>query len=304
MIVGTDEIEALESRTSRPRCRAMILGVDVMIEIQQHLFDDAGEARGRHRRGREEGGLVGAEPRRPGHHDRVMGVEQGRVQRQRGPGDRGPGVAANCLPAMVKIVNDEFGIVKGLMGSVARLRRGRGPSRNSSPREELRRAPARRPWTSCRPRPGRPRPLVWCCPALKDKLDGARDAGAGASRLSHRSDRRDCNVAERRGDVVRRLQGGDEGRAQGILKSTTCRSCRRRITDRTRRSGLALDQSDRATTRPRSMSWYDDDQLARTARRPGRDRRRVAVRHGRSTLFRLDDLATRGLGARGVLRSD
>ena len=66
----------------------------------------------------------------------------------------------NCFVPMVKVIDDEFDIVSGLMTTVHAYTNDQNLL--DLPHKDLRRARAGARPTSCRPPPGRPGPPGWC----------------------------------------------------------------------------------------------------------------------------------------------
>ena len=80
----------------------------------------------------------------------------------------------NCLAPMAKVLNDAFGIVKGLMTTIHAYTNGPEPAGRARTRTCA--APAPPPSTWSRPRPARPRPSGWCCPSSRASSTASRCA--------------------------------------------------------------------------------------------------------------------------------
>ena len=159
---------------------------------------------------------------------------------------------------MAKALNDEFGIVKGLMTTIHAYTHDQ--NLQDGPHKDLRRARAAAinivPTST-----GAAKAIGLVLPELKGKLDGYRPARAGADRLGHRPD-----VRGRPRDDGRRGQRGRQGRGgrrpQGLPAATPrTRSSRRDI-----------------VTDPRSCIF--DAGLTKVHRQPGQGRRLVRQRVG------------------------
>ena len=123
----------------------------------------------------------------------------------------------NCLAPMAKVLNDEFGIVKGLMTTIHAYTQDQ--NLQDGPHKDLRRARAAAlnivPTST-----GAAKAIGLVLPELKGKLDGFALRVPDAHRLGHRPDRsrlgRETTVEE----VNAAVKAAAEGPLKGILKYT------------------------------------------------------------------------------------
>ena len=114
IVVGDQEIKAFAERDPAALPWGD-LGVDVVVE-STGFFTDADQGQGPPRRRCEEGHHLGARVER-GHHHRDGGQPH-RLRPRRAHVISNASCTTNCLGPMAKALNDELGIVKGLMTTV------------------------------------------------------------------------------------------------------------------------------------------------------------------------------------------
>ena len=146
------------------------VGADVVIE-STGFFTDADQAKA-HIDGGAKKVIISA-PAKNEDVTIVMGVNEGDYDPAAHTIISNASCTTNCLGPMAKALNDEFGIVKGLMTTVHAYT-GTRTSRTAPTRTCAGPAP-RRP-TSCRPRPVPPRRSAWSCPSSRASSTATRCA--------------------------------------------------------------------------------------------------------------------------------
>ena len=159
------------------------LGVDVVIE-STGFFTDATKAHA-HVDGGAKKVIISA-PASNEDITVVMGVNHERLRRGQHTVISNASCTTNCLGPMAKALNDEFGIVKGLMTTIHAYTADQNLQDNIH--KDLRRARAAAS-TWCRPRPVPPRRSAWSCPSSRASST-ATPARPGPDRLGHRPDLR------------------------------------------------------------------------------------------------------------------
>ena len=206
----------------------------------------------------------------------------------------------NCLGPLAKVLNDEFGIVKGLMTTIHAYTQDQ--NLQDGPHKDLRRARAAAlnivPTST-----GAAKAIGLVLPELKGKLDGYALRVPIPTGSVHRPDRRAVQVRHRRRD--QRRDEGRRGRAAQGHPEVLRRADRvERHRHRPAQLDLRLgpDQGDRQPGQG-GVLVRQRVGLLEPARRPGRAGRQVAVDRWPSKT--LDDLLAEGVSGRGVLvRSD
>ena len=296
IVVGSNKIKALEIKDGPPRCRGAI-SASTWSWSRPAIFTDGSQGQGSPRGRRQEGHhLRPGQGRRP---DRRARRQRRQVRRQ--PEHHQQRLLHHQLPcAGAKVLNDEFGIVTGLMTTIHAYTQDQ--NLQDGPHKDLRRARAAAlnivPTST-----GAAKAIGLVMPELKGKLDGYAlrvpiPTGSATDltvELSKSASVEEINAA---------FKAAAEGRLKGILKYYDAPIVSSDIVTDPHCVDLRLgpDQGDRQPGQG-GVLVRQRVGLLEPARRPRRTGRQVAV--DMADLPNLDDLLAQGVSGRGVLvRSD
>jgi glyceraldehyde 3-phosphate dehydrogenase len=189
------------------------LGVDIVIE-STGFFTDATKAKAHIDAGAKK--VIISAPAKNEDITIVMGVNDDDYDPAATTVISNASCTTNCLAPMAKALNDEFGIVKGLMTTIHAYTRTRTCR---TPRTRTCVAPAPPPSTSSRPRPVPPRPSAWSARA-QGQARRLRHARADPDRLGHRPHLRGCRKTPPSTRSTPRQGRAAEGPLKGILVYT------------------------------------------------------------------------------------
>jgi glyceraldehyde 3-phosphate dehydrogenase len=165
IVVGTNKIKALEIKDGPAALPWGDLGVDVVVE-SSGVFNNAAKAKGHLDAGAKK--VVISAPATDPDITIVLGVNEDKYDGSQNIISMAS-CTTNCLGPMVKVVNDEFGIVKGLMTTIHAYTGDQ--NLEDGPHRDLRRARAAAinivPTST-----GAAKAIGVVLPALKGKLDG------------------------------------------------------------------------------------------------------------------------------------
>ena len=296
IVVGTTKIKALEVKEGPAALPWGDLGVDVVVE-STGIFTNAAKAKGHLDAGAKK--VIISAPATDEDITIVLGVNDDKYDGSQNIISNAS-CTTNCLGPLAKVLNDEFGIVKGLMTTIHAYTQDQnlqdGPHKRpaSCPR---RRDQHRADLDRCRQghRPG--------AAGVEGQARRLRAARADPNRFGHRPDRRAVEVGERRGDQ-RRVQGRRRRAAQGHPEVLRRPDRVERHRHRSAQLDLRLgpDQGHRQPGQG-GLLVRQRVGLLQPPRRPGRAGRQVAV--SPVAIKTLSDLLAEGVSGRGVLvRSD
>ena len=269
IVVGNKKIKALEVREGPAALPWGDLGVDVVVE-STGLFTDA-RAKGHLEAGAKK--VIISAPAKDEDITIVLGVNDDKYDGSQNIISNAS-CTTNCLGPLAKVLNDEFGIVKGLMTTIHAYTQDQ--NLQDGPHKDLRRARAAAlnivPTST-----GAAKAIGLVLPELKGKLDGYAlrvpiPTGSVTDLTAELSE-----VRQRRGDQ-RRVQGRRRGQAQGhpeVLRRTD-RVERHRHRPAQLDLRLGPDQGDRQPGQGRLLVRQRMG-LLQPPRRPGRAGRQVPV---------------------------
>ena len=207
IVVGSTKIKALEVKEGPSALPWGDLGVDVVVE-STGIFTNAAKAKGHLDAGAKK--VIISAPATDEDITIVLGVNDDKYDGSQNIISNAS-CTTNCLGPLAKVLNDEFGIVKGLMTTIHAYTQDQ--NLQDGPHKDLRRARAAAlnivPTST-----GAAKAIGLVLPELKGKLDGIRPARADPNGFVHRPDRRAVQVGDRRGDQ-HGVQGGGRRSAQG-----------------------------------------------------------------------------------------
>ncbi len=165
IVVGTAKIKALEVREGPAALPWGDLGVDVVVESTGH-FNDAAKAKGHLQAGAKK--VIISAPATNPDITIVLGVNEGKYDGSQNIISNAS-CTTNCLAPVTKVLNDEFGIVRGLMTTIHAYTQDQ--NLQDGPHKDLRRARAAAinivPTST-----GAAKAIGLVMPELKGKLDG------------------------------------------------------------------------------------------------------------------------------------
>ncbi len=207
IVVGSTKIKALEVKAGPAELPWGDLGVDVVVE-STGIFTNAAKAKGHLDAGAKK--VIISAPATDPDITIVIGVNDDKYDGSQNIISNAS-CTTNCLGPLAKVLNDEFGIVKGLMTTIHAYTQDQ--NLQDGPHGDLRRARAAAlnivPTST-----GAAKAIGLVLPELKGKLDGYALAGADPHGFGHRLDRRAGQVRLRRRHQ-RRVQGCRRGQAEG-----------------------------------------------------------------------------------------
>ena len=299
IVVGDTKIKALEVKAGPAELPWGDLGVDVVVE-STGIFTNAAKAKGHLDAGAKK--VIISAPATDPDITIVIGVNDDKYDGSQNIISNAS-CTTNCLGPLAKVLNDEFGIVKGLMTTIHAYTQDQ--NLQDGPHSDLRRARAAAlnivPTST-----GAAKAIGLVLPELKGKLDGYALRVPIPTGSVDRPDRRAGQAGHRRRDQ-RRVQGSRRRQAQGhpevLRRADRLERHRHRPAQLDLR--LGADQGHRQPGQGRLLVRQRVG-LLQPARRPRRAGRQVAVEpmavlDARSTV----DLLADGVEGRGVLvRSD
>ena len=210
IVVGTAKIKALEVREGPAAMPWKDLGVDVVVE-STGLFTNAAKAKGHLEAGAKK--VIISAPATDPDITIVLGVNDDKYDGSQNIISNAS-CTTNCLAPLAKVLNDEFGIVKGLMTTVHAYTQDQ--NLQDGPHRDLRRARAAAlnivPTST-----GAAKAIGLVMPELKGKLDGyaLRVPVPTGSVTDLTADLSKSASAE---DINSAFKAAAEGRLKGILK--------------------------------------------------------------------------------------
>ena len=190
IVVGNTKIKSLEVKEGPAALPWGDLGVDVVVE-STGIFTNAAKAKGHLDAGAKK--VIISAPATDEDITIVLGVNDDKYDGSQNIISNAS-CTTNCLGPIAKVLNDEFGIVKGLMTTIHAYTQDQ--NLQDGPHKDLRRARAAAlnivPTST-----GAAKAIGLVLPELKGKLDGYALAGANPNRLGHRPDRRADQVGHR-----------------------------------------------------------------------------------------------------------
>ena len=270
IVVGNTKIKALEVKEGPAALPWGDLGVDVVVE-STGIFTDAAKAKGHLEAGAKK--VIISAPAKDEDITIVLGVNDDKYDGSQNIISNAS-CTTNCLGPLAKVLNDEFGIVKGLMTTIHAYTQDQ--NLQDGPHKDLRRARAAAlnivPTST-----GAAKAIGLVLPELKGKLDGYALRVPIPTGSVHRPDGRAEQVRQRRGDQ-RRVQGRRRGPAQGhpevLRRADRVERHRHRPAQLDLR--LGADQGDRQPGQGRLLVRQRVG-LLQPPRRPGRAGRQVAL---------------------------
>ena len=207
IVIGNTKIKALEVKAGPAELPWADLGVDVVVE-STGIFTNAAKAKGHLDAGAKK--VIISAPATDPDITIVIGVNDDQYDGSQNIISNAS-CTTNCLGPMAKVLNDEFGIVKGLMTTVHAYTQDQ--NLQDGPHSDLRRARAAAlnivPTST-----GAAKAIALVIPELKGKLDGYALRVPDPHRLLHRPDGRAQQAGQRSGNQ-RRDEGGGGRAAQG-----------------------------------------------------------------------------------------
>ncbi len=239
IVIGDRKIKALEVKEGPAALPWGDLGVDVVVE-STGIFTNAAKAKGHLDAGAKK--VIISAPATDEDITIVLGVNDDKYDGSQNIISNAS-CTTNCLGPIAKVLNDEFGIVKGLMTTIHAYTQDQ--NLQDGPHKDLRRARAAAlnivPTST-----GAAKAIGLVLPELKGKLDGYALRVPDPHRFGHRPDRRAVQVGHRRPDQRRdegRRRRSDEGHPQVLRRPDRLQRYRHRPAQLDLR--LGPDQGDR-----------------------------------------------------------
>ena len=296
IVIGSTKIKALEVKEGPAALPWGDLGVDVVVE-STGIFTNAAKAKGHLDAGAKK--VIISAPATDEDITIVLGVNDDKYDGSQNIISNAS-CTTNCLGPLAKVLNDEFGIVKGLMTTIHAYTQDQ--NLQDGPHKDLRRARAAAlnivPTST-----GAAKAIGLVLPELKGKLDGyalrvpipTGSCTDLTAELTKSASADEINAA---------MKAAADGPLKGILKYYDAPIVSSDIVTDPHSSifDVGPDQGDRQPGQGRVVVRQRVG-LLQPARRPGRAGRQVAV--APMAVQTLDDLLAEGVSGRGVLvRSD